>query len=98
MTLKKQKRSPKPASSIGAVGAGFEVFVLVDESINKEQLMTRFQKAIEKEQGYARMSENKLNGNFAQHAPANLVQEERDRLAESQRKIKTLEGYLAELK
>ena len=88
----------KPASSIGAVGAGFEVFVLVDESINKEQLMTRFQKAIEKEQGYARMSENKLNGNFAQHAPANLVQEERDRLAESQRKIKTLEGYLAELK
>lgn len=88
----------KPASSIGAVGVGFEVFVLVDESINKEQLMTRFQKAIEKEQGYARMSENKLNGNFAQHAPANLVQEERDRLAESQRKIKTLEGYLAELK
>ena len=88
----------KPASSIGAVGAGFEVFVLVDESINKEQLMTRFQKAIEKEQGYARMSENKLNGNFAQHAPANLVQEERDRLAESQRKIKTLEGYLSELK
>jgi len=88
----------KPASSIGAVGAGFEVFVLVDESINKEQLMTRFQKAIEKEQGYARMSENKLNGNFAKHAPENLVQEERDRLAESQRKIKTLEGYLAELK
>lgn len=88
----------KPTSSIGAVGAGFEVFVLVDESINKEQLMTRFQKAIEKEQGYARMSENKLNGNFAKHAPENLVQEERERLAESQRKIKTLEGYLAELK
>nr|MCR4947526.1 class I tRNA ligase family protein [Treponema sp.] len=87
----------KPASSIGAVGAGFEVFVLVDESINKEQLISRFQKAIEKEQGYARMSENKLNGNFAQHAPANLVQEERDRLAESQRKIATLESYLKEL-
>ena len=88
----------KPASSIGAVGAGFEVFVLVDESINKEQLLTRFQKALEKEQGYARMSQNKLNGNFAQHAPANLVQEERDRLAESERKIKTLEGYIKELK
>ena len=87
----------KPASSIGAVGVGFEVFVLVDESINKEQLMTRFQKAIEKEQGYARMSENKLNGNFAQHAPANLVQEERDRLAESQKKIATLESYIKEL-
>ena len=87
----------KPASSIGAVGAGFEAFVLVDESINKEQLLSRFQKALEKEQGYARMSENKLNGNFAQHAPANLVQEERDRLAESQKKIATLESYIKEL-
>ena len=43
------------------------------------------------------MSENKLNGNFAQHAPENLIQEERDRLAESQRKIETLKGYLKEL-
>ena len=87
----------KPASSIGAVGAGFEVFVLVDESINKEQLLTRFQKALEKEEGYARMSENKLNGNFAQHAPAELIQAERDKLAESQKKISVLKSYINEL-
>ena len=87
----------KPASSIGTVGKGFEAFVLVDETINKEQLLTRFQKALEKEQGYARMSENKLNGNFAQHAPAELVQAERDRLAESQKKIAVLESYIKEL-
>ncbi|MDD5929740.1 MAG: valine--tRNA ligase [Spirochaetales bacterium] len=87
----------KPASSIGAVGNGFEAFVLVDENINKEQLLSRFQKTMEKEQGYARMSENKLNGNFAKHAPAELVQEERDRLAESQKKIATLESYIKEL-
>ena len=87
----------KPASSIGTVGKDFESFILVDENINKEQLLARFQKTLEKEQGYARMSENKLNGNFAQHAPANLVQEERDRLAESQKKIATLESYIKEL-
>ena len=87
----------KPASSIGTVGKGFESFILVDENINKEQLVARFQKTIEKEQGFARISENKLNGNFAKHAPENLIQEERDRLAESQRKIKTLECYLKEL-
>ena len=87
----------KPESSIGTVGKGFESFILVDENINKEQLVTRFQKTLEKEEGYARMSENKLNGNFAQHAPENLIQEERDRLAESQRKIETLKGYLKEL-
>ena len=84
-------------SSIGTVGKGFESFILVDENINKEQLVTRFQKTLEKEEGYARMSENKLNGNFAKHAPENLIQEERDRLAESQRKIETLKGYLKEL-
>nr|MCR4954737.1 valine--tRNA ligase [Treponema sp.] len=88
----------KPASSIGTVGKGFESFILVDENINKEQLIARFQKTLEKEQGYARMSENKLNGNFAKHAPANLVEEEKARLAESQRKIKTLEGYIQDLK
>ena len=87
----------KPESSIGTVGKGFESFILVDENINKEQLVTRFQKTLEKEEGYARMSENKLNGNFAKHAPENLIQEERERLAESQRKIETLKSYLKEL-
>ena len=88
----------KPESSIGTVGKGFESFILVDENINKEQLITRFQKTLEKEEGYARMSQNKLNGNFAKHAPANLVEEEKARLAESERKIATLESYLADLK
>lgn len=87
----------KPANSIGTVGKDFEAFVLVDENINKEQLVARFQKAIEKEQSYAKMSENKLNGNFAKHAPAELVQEEKNRLAERQRKIATLKSYLKEL-
>ena len=89
--------SEKPASSIGTVGKDFEAFVIVDENINKEQLLARFKKTLEKEQGYARMSENKLNGNFAKHAPANLVEAEKERLAESQRKIATLEGYIASL-
>ncbi len=88
----------KPASSIGTVGKGFEAFILVDESINKEQLIARFQKTIEKEQGFARMSQNKLNGNFAKHAPANLVEEGKARLAESERKIATLQSYIADLK
>lgn len=88
----------KPANSIGTVGKDFEAFVLVDENIDKAQLIARFQKAIEKEQGYSKTSENKLNGNFAKHAPAELVQAEKEKLAESRRKIVTLESYLKELK
>lgn len=89
--------SSKPESSIGTVGKDFEAFILVDENINKEQLLTRFKKTLEKEQGYAKMSENKLNGNFAKHAPANLIEEEKQRLAESQRKIATLQSYISSL-
>lgn len=87
----------KPKTSIGTVGKDFEAFILVDENINKEQLLTRFKKTLEKEQGYAKMSENKLNGNFAKHAPANLVEEEKQRLLESQRKIATLQSYISSL-
>lgn len=87
----------KPTSSIGTVGTDFEAFILVDENIDKEQLLARFKKMLEKEQGYAKMSENKLNGNFAKHAPANLVEEEKQRLAESNRKIATLQSYISSL-
>ncbi len=88
----------KPASSIGTVGKGFEAFVILDENINKEQLLTRFEKAIAQETEWARRSENKLNGNFAQHAPAELVEKEKEILAEAKRKIEKLQSYVSELK
>ncbi len=87
----------KPASSIGTVGTGFEAFIIVDENINKEQLLARFRKTIEKEQGYAKMSENKLNGNFAKHAPAEVVAAEREKLEEGLRRIEKLNSYINSL-
>ena len=87
----------KPESSIGTVGKGFESFIIVDETINKEQLLARFKKTLEKEQGYARMSQNKLNGNFAQHAPAELVEKEKQILEEANRKIEKLQSYIDSL-
>lgn len=87
----------KPASSVGTVGKGFEAFILVDESINKDQLISRFKKEIEQETVWVKRSEAKLNGNFAQHAPAEVVQQERDKMEESKRKIEKLESYIASL-
>ena len=87
----------KPASSVGTVGKGFEAFILVDESINREQLIARFKKEIEQETVWVKRSEAKLNGNFAQHAPAEVVQQERDKMEESKRKIEKLESYIASL-
>ena len=87
----------KPASSVGTVGKGFEAFILVDESVNKEQLIARFKKEIEQETVWVKRSEAKLNGNFAQHAPAEVVQAERNKMEESKRKIEKLESYIASL-
>ena len=86
-----------PAKSIGTVGTGYEAFLLVDENINIDQLAAKFKKDIDWEKENVRRSENKLNGKFAEHAPAELVQAERDALEIAKSKIEKLEGYLQNL-
>ena len=88
----------KPAKSIGTVGTGFEAFILLDENINQEQLLVHFQKDLEKDQQAAQRIEAKLGGKFAEHAPAEVVQAERDNLAEIKRRIEKLSGYIETLK
>jgi valyl-tRNA synthetase len=87
----------KPSKAIGTVGNGFEAFVLVDESVNKDALIAKFNKSIETEKSDMARSENKLNGKFAEHAPAELVQAERDKLEECKRRIEKLESYIQNL-
>ncbi len=88
----------KPASSIGAVGSGFEAFIILDDNIDKETLRKHFDKDLAKAQGDAQKIEFKLNGKFAQHAPAEVVQAERDKLEEFKRRIEKLNSYIDELK
>ena len=88
----------KTTKSIGTVGVGFEAFIILDENINKEQLMLHFQKDLEKDQKDAERTEAKLNGKFAEHAPAEVVQAERDKLAETKRRIEKLGTYIEALK
>ena len=88
----------KPAKSIGAVGKGFEAFILIDENINREQLLLHFNKDVEKLSKEVERTEAKLNGKFAEHAPAEVVQAERDKLAETKRRIEKLGTYIEALK
>ena len=87
----------KPAKSIGTVGTGFEAFILLDGNINKEQLLKHFNKDLETGKKDAERIEFKLNGKFGQHAPAEVVQAERDKLVEIKRRIEKLESYVAAL-
>ena len=86
-----------PAKTIGTVGTDYEAFLLVDENVNRDQLLERFRKEIEKAQKSVQMSQNKLNGNFAKNAPEAVVQQERDRVEENLRRIEKLESYIKSL-
>ena len=88
----------KPASSIGTVGNGFEAFILLDETINKEQLLARFQKTLDEHKKYAERSQSKLSGNFALHAPADQVEAEKAKLAEELNVVEKMSQYIDELK
>ena len=87
----------KASSSVGTVGSGFEAFILIDGSINKEQLLSRFKKEIETESGWVKKSEAKLSGNFAKHAPKEVVDAEIAKMEESKRKIEKLKSYIESL-
>ena len=88
----------RPSKSIGAVGKGFEAFILIDENINRQQLLARFTKDMERLGAEAARTEAKLGGKFAEHAPAEVVQAERDKLAETRRRIEKLGGYAEALR
>ena len=88
----------RPSKSIGAVGKGFEAFILIDENINRQQLLARFTKDMERLGAEAARTEAKLGGKFAEHAPAEVVRAERDKLAETRRRIEKLGGYAEALR
>ena len=87
----------KPRRAIGAVGAGFEVFLLVEGSINLEQLLARFKKELANEQAFADKVSAKLSGKFAQNAPAQVVAAEREKLENTLRRIEKLTSYIESL-
>jgi len=87
-----------PKGAIGTVGKGYEAFVVPGEGLDPAQLASRFEKEIEKETANAAKLEAKLtNGNFTANAPADVVQAEREKLAEMQRRIVKLGSYVKDL-
>ncbi|MEL3905878.1 MAG: valine--tRNA ligase [Treponema sp.] len=88
----------KPANSIGTVGTGFEAFIITGADIDRSQLITRFTKELEKEkEAVARLTAKLSNKNFTDHAPAEVVGAEREKLQQAQRRTEKFTLYLQEL-
>ncbi len=88
----------KPEGSVAVVGVGFEAWVLVKDVIDVKELAQKLAKDAEKEKAFAERVRAKLsNESFVASAPAEIVRGERDKLAESERRIGKLEQYVREL-
>ena len=88
----------KPANSIGTVGSGFEAFIITGTEVDRSQLAARFTKELEKEkQTVSRLTAKLSNANFIAHAPAEVVEGEKEKLHGAERRIEKFTLYLHDL-
>ncbi|TCD47680.1 valine--tRNA ligase [Chlorobium sp. N1] len=90
-----QLEGPRPAHAAASVVDGHELFMLLEGLISFEKERARLQKEIEKVTGYVAQLEKKLsNSGFADHAPREVVEKEREKLADAKAGLVKLEGNL----
>ena len=87
----------KLEGAIGTVGNGFEAFIKIDGSVNVEQLKARFTKELTTEKAFIAKVDSKLAGKFAQNAPKEVVEAEKEKRANAARRVEKLESYLASM-
>ncbi len=88
----------KPAGAVALVGRGFEAYAFVKESVDAAKLVEKFRKDIEKDNQYLERTRAKLaNEGFVASAPAEVVAREREKLAETERRVAKLAQYVEEL-
>ena len=90
--------SDKPAHAVGTVGSGFEAFLVTGEEVDCSLLIARFSKELEKEKAAeARLTAKLANANFTAHAPAEVVNSEKEKLQQAERRSEKFTLYLQEL-
>jgi valyl-tRNA synthetase len=84
--------------SIAAAGKGFEVFVFIREAIDALKELARLARDREKAEAEKKRTEAKLaTSAFVDRAPKEIVDREKEKLAELSRRIEKIEGYVRSL-
>ena len=92
-------RNEVTEKTVSAVTAAGELFIPLGELVDFEKEIARMEKELENLQKEMNRSKGMLNNQgFIAKAPAQLVQQERDKLEAAQAKAKALENRIAELK
>ncbi len=89
---------PDAGGFIPAAGKGFEAFVFIKEAIDVPREVQRLGREREKAEGERTRTEGKLsNAAFVEKAPREVVDRERQKIAELTDKIAKIDGYIREL-
>ncbi|HRZ64389.1 MAG TPA: valine--tRNA ligase [Spirochaetia bacterium] len=90
--------SARPAGTVALVGAGFEAYAFVKESVDAAKLVEKLRKEIERDRSYAERTRDKLaNPGFLASAPAEVAAREREKLEEAERRSGKYAQYVEEL-
>ena len=91
-------RDGKKDGSIAAAGKGFEVFVFIREAIDAPKEIARLARDRERAEAEKKRTEAKLaTAAFVDRAPREIVDREKEKLAELSRRIEKIEGYVRAL-
>jgi valyl-tRNA synthetase len=96
--LEFQDARPTAPGVIAAAGKGFEVFVMLKEAIDAPKEIARLSKDREKTESEIRRTKDKLaNESFVGRAPKEVVDREKEKLADLARLIEKIDGYVKAL-
>jgi valyl-tRNA synthetase len=88
----------KREGSIPAVGTGFEAFVYIKDAIDLDKEMEKLNKELRNLEEALKRTKGKLaNQSFLKKAPEDVVQKERDKQEELQRRKDKIDSYIEDL-
>ncbi len=97
-SLSFSEKKPPEGGSIPSAGKDFEVFVSVRGAVDVPREVQRLTREKEKAAGERQRTEAKLaNQSFVSRAPREVVDREKEKLAELEDRISKLEGYIKRL-
>ena len=80
----------KSKSHVANAFPDFEVFVAIEGLVDPEKERTRIEKKVGETENYIRAVGGKLaDGNFVKNAPAEIVEKEREKLADAEKVLKS---------
>jgi valyl-tRNA synthetase len=88
-----------PGNTVSFIVKNVEYFVSVGDMVNVEEELGKLSADLEYTRGFLKSVQKKMsNASFVQHAPAQVVEMERQKMADAEGKIAVLEGQIAKLK